>query len=289
MKQQNKWNIEQRLAYIDFRLKWYGKLNRSDLIEKFHISVPQASLDIAKYILQAPGNLDYDRNVKAYVRKEGFKECYSTSSSALSFLDDLLFSEDKLSSRNIFTRIPQLGRAVDDSITAKIVFAIETQRSIEIKYQSMTRSEASSRRILPKALVFIDSQWHIRAFCFQKNTYLDFLLARILEVSKAEKNQITIPEDVDWEKIVTLVIKPAEGLTNAQKSVIEYDYGMENHTLLFQCRKAFLFYILKKYRFLNPWKNPQQQELQLLNIENIKTLLSSRELGILSDNENVKP
>lgn len=287
MKQNNKWNVEQRLAYIDFRLKWYGKLNRADLTDRFHISIPQASLDIAKYIAQAPNNLNYDRSVKSYVRRDGFKECYASSSSALSFLDDLLYSEDKLSSKNIFTRIPQLGRSVDDCITAKIVFAIETQRSVEIKYQSMTRSEASTRRILPQALIFMDSQWHIRAFCFQKNAHLDFLLARVLEVSKTERNYVTIPEDVDWKKLVTLIIKPAEGLTDAQKAVIEYDYGMKDHTLIFKCRKAFLFYILKKYRFLNPWKNPQQQELQLENIENIKTLLSSRELNILSDNENV--
>jgi len=39
----SKWNLERRLQFIDFRLRWEGRLNRRDLIDYFAVSMPQAS------------------------------------------------------------------------------------------------------------------------------------------------------------------------------------------------------------------------------------------------------
>ena len=281
----DKWSIAQRLAYIDFCLKWYGKLNRSTLMNRFKISVPQASLDIARYCKLAPNNIIYDRSAKSYVRTDTFIECYPESSSAKAFLSELLTSAERtLLFQSLCSRIPTLERGVNDSITAKIVLGIENKQTVEIRYQSMTRDEPSIRRILPKTLVFTDSRWHVRAFCFKKEKYLDFVLARVLDVSKPKELRNCIPEDKDWETIVTLIIEPAKGLNASQKSIIEYDYGMQEHVLKMQCRKAFLFYILKKYRFLNPWRTPRQQEIELKNIDEIKSYLTEKEISVLSDN-----
>lgn len=284
-KKLKKWSIEQRLAYIDFCLKWYGKLNRADLVEHFKISVPQASLDIANYSALAPMNIAYDRSAKTYVKKISFTEFYPESSSAKTFLSELrTTAELNPSFQTMCFAIPTIERSVNDSITSKIVSSIENKQVVQIKYQSMTKAEPSIRKIYPTKLVFTGSRWHIRAFCFKRNCYLDFLLARILDVSKTENITIEIPKDTDWETIVTLIVEPAKGLTASQRAVIEYDYGMHNQVLKVVCRKAFLFYLLKKYRFLNPWKNPRQQEVELKNINEIKGYLTEREINILSDN-----
>ena len=66
------WGPERRLEFIDFRLQWDGRLNRSDLMEHFGISVPQASADIAAYAELAPDNLVYDRSARVYVASSGF-------------------------------------------------------------------------------------------------------------------------------------------------------------------------------------------------------------------------
>ena len=44
-----RWSIERRMAFLDACLFWAGQVNRSDLIERFGISVPQASFDLARY------------------------------------------------------------------------------------------------------------------------------------------------------------------------------------------------------------------------------------------------
>ena len=49
-----KWGVERRLEFIEFRLFWEGGVNRSDLIDTFGVSVPQASKDLTHYQERAP-------------------------------------------------------------------------------------------------------------------------------------------------------------------------------------------------------------------------------------------
>jgi hypothetical protein len=45
-----RWSVEQRLEFIEFRLFWEGHVNRSDVMEKFGLSVNQASSDLNRYL-----------------------------------------------------------------------------------------------------------------------------------------------------------------------------------------------------------------------------------------------
>src|SRR5438105_12256825 len=84
-----RWGQQRRLEFIDFRLWWDRRLNRSDLAEHFGISVPQASLDLARYLELAPANAAYDAREKAYFAGPDFKPLYSAESSD-TYLDELL-------------------------------------------------------------------------------------------------------------------------------------------------------------------------------------------------------
>ncbi|WP_375699393.1 hypothetical protein [Pseudophaeobacter sp. TrK17] len=67
-----KWSIEQRLTFIEFRLLWEGRVNRSDLMRQFSISKNQAALDLGQYLTQAPGNMEYNRLSKTYEPTDRF-------------------------------------------------------------------------------------------------------------------------------------------------------------------------------------------------------------------------
>ena len=66
------WGQDRRLEFIDFRLLWEGRLNRADITGFFGISVPQASLDLAKYQELAPDNVSYERNQNSYITNTCF-------------------------------------------------------------------------------------------------------------------------------------------------------------------------------------------------------------------------
>src|SRR5690606_24330039 len=67
-----RWGIEQRLEFIEFRLYWEGFINRSDIVDFFGVSVPQASKDLTLYQERAPGNMEYDKSSKRYVAADKF-------------------------------------------------------------------------------------------------------------------------------------------------------------------------------------------------------------------------
>src|ERR1700722_7506247 len=60
------WGQDRRLEFIEFRLLWDGKINRGEVAEYFNISIQQASLDFAKYMVFAEDNMEYDRREKVY-------------------------------------------------------------------------------------------------------------------------------------------------------------------------------------------------------------------------------
>ena len=62
-----RWAQEQRLSFIGERLLDGGAINRSDLIEKFRISAPQAATDFRAFNEKHPGAMRYDNRRKAYV------------------------------------------------------------------------------------------------------------------------------------------------------------------------------------------------------------------------------
>src|SRR5436190_5519436 len=71
-----RWGVRRRLEFIDFRLFWDGRFNRSDLGGTFGISAQQASADIAQYEKFAPENLRYDRAEKTYTRTDAFTPAF---------------------------------------------------------------------------------------------------------------------------------------------------------------------------------------------------------------------
>ncbi len=71
-----KWGVERRLEFIEFRLYWEGGVNRSDIIEAFDVSVPQASKDLTLYQERAPHNAVYDKSAKRYVASNEFQPCF---------------------------------------------------------------------------------------------------------------------------------------------------------------------------------------------------------------------
>jgi hypothetical protein len=59
------WSQDRRFKFIDYRLRWEGRLRRTDLTEFFNISLPQASADLSKYDRAAPENLKYDEVLRS--------------------------------------------------------------------------------------------------------------------------------------------------------------------------------------------------------------------------------
>jgi len=282
-KANSRWGQDRRLAFIDFRLQWDGHINRSDLTEFFGISVPQASLDIARYTDLAPQNLIYDRSSREYRITENFRPI-SPENRPQHYLNELLGpASEMLDSGGSFIgwrppldsiHLPK--RVVEAATLAAILKAIREKTGLKIVYQSMSRPDPSSRIISPHALANDGFRWHVRAYCHSRCEFRDFVLGRVIEVHGAAPIGKCSEEDTQWNKELTLILAPHPKLSEGKRCAIEMDYGMHNGEVKLQCRQALLFYTLRSLGLESrEARMPEEQQIILKNQSDIEPYRSA--------------
>ena len=276
-----RWSQERRLEFIDYRLRWDGRLNRSDLIDFFGISIPQASLDIARYSELHPANIRYDRSGRVYLAGEDFEPVYPVRSSQR-FLGDVLAQAAGLSSpdSSFLGWAPPVGvapvpsRVIPVETLLTILRAIRAGRTLRVVYQSMTSPEPKERELSPHALGHDGFRWHVRAYCHNRKEFRDFLIARMLVVALGGASDVNSSGDRPWHTVVRLVLAPNPKLSLPRRRVIELDYGMHDGQAVLECRQALLFYVLKQLGFEDQASKPAEaQQVVLLNEEEVRQFL----------------
>jgi hypothetical protein len=251
------WGTEQRLEFIEFRLFWEGELNRSDITERFAVSVPQASNDIAMYRDLAPANLEYDSSAKRYVSTPAFRprflrpnpDRYLAQLKAIS--DGIIELRDTMiSSAPSSAVLPVPGRRIDAEVLRSLLSAIRTGTAIQIEYQSMSPENPDPlwRWITPHAFGFDGFRWHVRAFCHRRLDFRDFIIGRCFAARNSEPAGARSDDDWKWHTMFDLVFEPNPELPGGQQRAIALDYGMSDGRLTVPVRYALLYYFNKRLR-----------------------------------------
>ena len=276
-----RWGPEKRLEFIDFRLRWDGRLNRGDISDFFGISTPQASLDISRYLEMAPLNAVYDRSERSYVATRDFQPVFP-SSQPQKYLNDLVMQAYGILDQGVsfsgwlpsVAVAPMPSRTLQAETLIALLGAIRRQHALEMTYQSMTSPAPKKRLASPRALGFDGHRWHVRVYCHQENGFRDFVIARILSLGREQQAPTLPPSDLEWESMVTLVLAPNPGLPDAHQLVIELDYGMVNGELRFECKRALLLYVVRNLGLDGAAETtPKVQQIVLRNYSEIKPLL----------------
>jgi len=283
-----RWGIERRLEFIDFRLFWEGRINRSDLTDRFGISTPQASADLARYQELAPANLTYDASLKRYLATPEFRSAFDAEDSdrylaqLRSIASGTIRSEEAwLDEPPNFRVVPAPGRSVDTRTLKAVLSAIHEHQALRIRYQSMSKPDPQWRWITPHALGFDGFRWHARAFCHNDETFKDFVFARILDVGESKPHAIDAAADQTWSESVTVMIAPHPGLSEGQRRGVELDYGMQNGERAIEVPRAFLYYFLKRLGLDGEpaRKRPQDQHIVLVNRKQVRDALGGARAG----------
>lgn len=269
-KQGARWGQERRLEFIDYRLRWDGQINRSNLTDFFGISVPQASLDLSEYTQLAPDNLEYDMRARVYRATQLFQPIYATSSLER-YLNDLLniaVQSDVqygnfLGWRSPVAAVPRLLRRLDTDVVSQILRAIRESEAVQVIYQSMNDPEGSERILTPHSLVHDGYRWHTRAWCHKRGEFRDFLLSRIVEAQNAGPDEERASFDTAWNTCIKVILTAHPGLRPAQRRLIETDYAMVDGEIHLDCRQALLHYLLFQLNLTESQSNQEPEALQL--------------------------
>jgi len=271
---------KRRLERLDILLMWDGSFSRTDLVEFFQISAPQASADIAKYRDIFPAGCSYDPTSKEYVRGENFTPTLFEPSSRR-YLDQLfgvrmgILDQARAWFRTPpnFEVIPTFETEIEPVVLQRLLDAIKLNCGLQIEYQPLSPASPGWRTIAPHALAFSGRRWHLRAWCFKDERFREFVMTRILSVGEfmeihTGQNSPTIEElDTEWTSTVEVKIVPCRSLNAAHQRVIAKDFSMTVKGRSIEVRKPLVKFFVDTYR-LDPRRFKMPDHERLIEIEN---------------------
>jgi len=274
-----RWGQARRLAFIEVRLQYDGRINRADLIAFFDISMPQASADLQLYQSLAPENMAYDPRARVYVAQAGFRPVFGRSA-ATRYLDEIhRLARGVVEVDESFVGfVPPTGvvetptRAIESIEVATLVQAIRDRVALRIRYQSMDHPTPLSLVLSPHAFGFDGLRWHVRAWCHARGVFRDFAIGRLkVDGVAPDVAEIDPASDDGWMTNVPVVLVPHPKLSTQQREMVMRDYGMKKGQLVLKCRKAMLFYTLRHLNLesLEILDQPARQHVVIQNREDV--------------------
>ncbi|ENA1252652.1 WYL domain-containing protein [Pseudomonas sp. 4B] len=278
-----RWDLALRYRLIETVAWWEGRLTTNHLMQSFGISRQQASKDINTYINEhGPKNLVYDRHLKGYIPAKAFKPRF-IDDSASDYLRLLNQNHEReahiegLALAYAHTEILQVpDRSIRPEILRPLLRACREGLRLECEYVSLSSPIPETRLIAPHTLIFSGMRWHVRAFCEKNGDYRDFVLSRFRgELEPLGKSDWTREMDAGWSAQVVITIEPDSRLNQAQREIIETDYGMTKGQLVIPTRGALAQYVLQRYQ-LDPHKiqpRASAQQIVVVNLDELKPWL----------------
>ena len=271
--------LRERLEFIEFRLYWTGRLNRTDLIQQFRISPPQASADISQYQSLAPQNLEYDNVRKGYVRARGFSPRLIEHAIDRYMMQLVGIERGWLRATDTWLAdllpidVTSLEHgSTDAGVLMAVLDAIRDALEIEVDYCSMTGSPATRRHIAPHAMGFAWGRWYVRAWSRDHNDFRDYALARIIGVFGAIERTVDPTGDLEWHHKIDLVLVPNPELDEDRQRAQRLEHNMVDGKLAVECRLSMAFYLMAEHKLdVEPGKlTPLQQPLILANLDEVR-------------------
>lgn len=236
------WPQLQRLRFIERQLLWEREVTATMLTGAFGILRPEALDSINTYIELAPENVrPFEPSDRSYKPTAGFKPKLIPDSA------DSLFTIARLAAPTNpdFHSVPVLSRSTAPGTLAAILTAIEHRVRFEAIYVSMQNPTGTKRTLTPCAIISASNRLHVRAYCWDRQGFRDFVLNRFRTTPQLQMGEPDLlPEDSAWEETLRVRLEANPSLSAEQQALIVDDYDL-NSLEPFQIRKALITYFLQ--------------------------------------------
>jgi len=239
----------ERLAYIEFKIYFFGKVGRQDLMIRFGVAPAGATRDFAAYRELASKNIELDNVSKMYVIREGFVPIFEHVPERVMIALSNGFGDgiNPTAGALIPCEMTPSWNRLSIDILAPISRGISLGKIVRIKYFSDS-SGLSEREIAPFSFATDGLRWHVRAFDRKQRKFIDFVLSRMDEavvVDDAVVLKEELPaQDHQWNRIVEMDLVPHP---DRKSEVVRRDYEMVDGALHITVRAAMAGYILRQW------------------------------------------
>jgi len=247
----------ERLVFIDFRLRFLGSLNRSDLKEQFGIADAAASKELSEYKKLRPNNFSYDRVLRAntIVEAEFVPLVNISAETALGMLANG-FNKNMLRNDSMvpYQRVGIIPNKLNPDIVSKVTRAMHGKYALNCHYISATSNNHDERLIYPTALFYDGQSWMFRAFHPGTDMFKCFNLSRIAQANESPytkaKPHECLEADSDWFLTVPMELKLHPSLSQSQKVTVRKDFGVadDESTLLITEKAALVYFLIQNWK-----------------------------------------
>lgn len=251
-------DTDRRFAYIETCLYWGNGLTAKQLGETFRIARQNAQASIEAYRRLHPGNMTYNRSSKIHEATNNFIPHYihqeprrylnylRGNSLANKFWEDEEWGGLQVHDVDTLFR-PYLER----EIVRKVVTAIQTQQALHLEYHA--KAGIQHLTIAPNHLAYASRRYHVRAYCYEWNKFIDLVLSRILSAEFSTEDWVSSEEDEDWNDYIELQFIPNPELPESVKETLLVDFRLDESSYTISVRKALRAYVLREMERLD-WK-----------------------------------
>lgn len=243
-----------RLAYIEFRVWFFGEVTRMDVLERFGLATAAGTRDMVLYRDLAPSNVVYGGKVYRYA--PSFQPLFQHSvERVLAGLTSGYGMGEPVGTGELLAHaMPTRLNQPDLATLATVSRAIHGKHALELTYHSM-KTGAVRREIVPHSLVDSGVRWHVRAYDRTRGEFRDLVLTRMEDVRQvggtgSAKSSVQVKERVEaddqWNKWVNLDLLPHPA--HPHPISIAKDFGMQDGRLTVTLRAAMAGYVLRQWQ-----------------------------------------
>ena len=244
----------QRLAYIEFRVWFFGEVTRKDVLDRFGLATAAGTRDMVLYRDLAPNNVAYEGKVYRY--QPTFTPLFEHQAERVLAMLTAGFGEGEPPSmgESLPHAVPARLNQPPLDILAAVTRAIHGGYPLRLTYHSM-KTGAVAREIVPHALVDSGLRWHVRAYDRTKGEFRDLVLTRMENIEPLENQSTVNPvqshelpaADAQWQKEINLDLLPHPA--HPHPSSIARDFGMGAlGALRVTLRAAVAGYVLRQWQ-----------------------------------------
>ena len=255
-----------RLAFIEFRVWFYGEVARKHVLERFEIATAAGTRDLMLYKQLAPNNVSYDQKHYRYLPTFSPLFQHDADKVLAALTAGVSAADTGRSSETISHAAPKrLNQPTLDTL-ATVTRAIHAGQVLSLTFLSMKKGPGK-RIIVPHSLVDSGLRWHVRAFDRTKGHFRDLVLTRMEDVRALEDCSPPVPQeliaaDTQWNRIFTLTLIPHPSRPHPE--VIAKDFGMQQGQLKVSVRGAVAGYVMRQWQVdCSPDASMRGQEIRL--------------------------
>ena len=223
-----------RFVYIETCLYWGEGVSAGALGKTFGIARQNAQNSIMQYRQRHPDNMLYNTSTKRHEISSTFQPFY-INQEPLRYLDYLRgnslanhYWEDEDWNHLPVVDVDSLFKPqIDGDIARLVVSAIRDQKTLQLYYHAKFAG-FENLAISPNHLVYASGRYHVRAYCFERNRFIDLVLSRMLSADLADKDWVSSDEDELWNSYDDLCFMPNPELTDATRETLLLDYRIKN-------------------------------------------------------------